>query len=83
MTIPHTVIYLISHKSEALRSFEAYLNEVENKLEQKVKTLRTDRGQEYLSDQFKKLYEKKGIVWQLTMPYIRNKTVLQSEGIER
>ena len=26
-------IYLISHKSEALRCFEAYLNEVENKLE--------------------------------------------------
>src|SRR3954469_13010006 len=30
-------IYLISHKSEALRCFEAYLNEVENKLEHKVK----------------------------------------------
>src|SRR3954469_14264633 len=36
-------IYLILHKSEALRCFEAYLNEVENKLERKVKTLRTDR----------------------------------------
>jgi hypothetical protein len=62
-------IYLISHKSEALKCFEAYLNEVENKLERKVKTLRTDRGREYLSDQFKELCEKKGIVRQLTMPY--------------
>src|SRR4051812_17741618 len=62
-------IYLIAHKSEALKCFEAYLNEVENKLERKVKTLRTDRGREYLSDQFKELCEKKGIVRQLTMPY--------------
>src|SRR5438270_549399 len=62
-------IYLISHKSEALKCFETYLNEVENKLERKVKTLRTDRGREYLSDQFKELCEKKGIVRQLTMPY--------------
>src|SRR5436189_5604766 len=41
-------IYLISHKSEALKCFEAYLNEVENKLERKVKTLSTERGREYL-----------------------------------
>ena len=62
-------IYLFSHKSEALKCFEAYLNEVENKLERKVKTLRTDRGREYLSDQFRELCEKKGISRQLTMPY--------------
>src|SRR5438045_8141928 len=62
-------IYLISHKSEALKCFEAYLNEVENKLERKVKTLRTDRGREYLSQQFKELCSEKGIVRQLTMPY--------------
>ena len=62
-------IYLISHKSEALRCFEAYLNEVENKLERKVKTLRKDRGREYLSEQFKELCSERGIVRQLTMPY--------------
>src|SRR4051812_14444940 len=62
-------IYLISHKSEALKCFEAYLNEVENKLERKVKTLRTDRGREYLSEQFKELCSERGIVRQLTMPY--------------
>src|SRR4051812_42434615 len=62
-------ICLISHKSEALKYFEACLNEVENKLERKVKTLRTNWGREYLSDQFKELCEKKEIVRQLTMPY--------------
>ena len=35
-------IYLISHKSEALECFRFYLNEVENQLEKKVKTLRTN-----------------------------------------
>src|SRR3954465_7663557 len=55
-------IYLISHKSKALRCFEAYLNEVENKLERKAKTLRTDRGREYLSEQFKELCSERGIV---------------------
>src|SRR4051812_28222504 len=55
-------IYLISHKSEALKCFETYLIEVEKKLERKEKTLHTDRGREYLSDQFKKLCEKKGIL---------------------
>src|SRR3954468_16247011 len=36
----HDHIYLISHKAEALKCFKAYLNEVENKLERKMKTLR-------------------------------------------
>ena len=60
-------IYLISHKSEALRCFEAYLNEVENKLERF--TLRTDREREYLSEQFKELCSEKCIIRQLTMPF--------------
>ena len=34
-----------------------------------MKTLRTDRGREYLSEQFKELCSEKGIVRQLTMPY--------------
>ena len=61
-------VYLISHKYEALDCFIKYLNEVENQLDKKVKVLRTDRGKEYLSDQFKKLCEEKGIIKQLTMP---------------
>jgi hypothetical protein len=46
-------VYLISHKSEVLNCFIQYTNLVENKLNTKIKTLRTDRGCEYLSDQFK------------------------------
>jgi transposase InsO family protein len=42
---------------------------VENKLSTKIKALRTDRGREYLSEQFKKFCEEKGIARQLTIHY--------------
>lgn len=35
---------------------------VENQLDRTVKTLRTDRGREYLSDRFKTLCDEKRIV---------------------
>ena len=41
---------------------------VENQLDRTVKALRTDRGREYLSDQFKALCDEKGIARQLTIP---------------
>ena len=59
---------MISHKFEALESYRLYLNEIENQLEKKVKTLRTDHGREYLCKQFKKLCNDKGITRQLTIP---------------
>ena len=48
-------VYLISHKSEALSCFIKFMNLVENQLDKKIKALRTDRGREYLSDEFKRL----------------------------
>ena len=54
-------VYLISHKSEALECFKKYINLVENQLHKRIKMLRTDRGREYLSDEFKQLYDDKGI----------------------
>ena len=42
---------------------------VENQLDKSIKALRTDHGHEYLSEQFKELYDEKGIARQLTMPY--------------
>ena len=41
---------------------------VENQLDRKIKALRTDRGREYLSDQFRQLCDEKGIQHQLTSP---------------
>jgi transposase InsO family protein len=62
-------VYLISHKSEALDCFIRYTNLVENKLSTKIKALRTGRGHEYLSKQFLKNCDEKGIARQLTIPY--------------
>ena len=61
-------VYLISHKSEALDCFIRFIKEVENQIERTLKVLRTDRGREYLSEQFKGLCEDKGIQRQLTIP---------------
>jgi transposase InsO family protein len=61
-------VYLVSHKSEALDCFRRFMNLVENQMERTIKTLRTDRGCEYLSEQFRELGENKGIRRQLTIP---------------
>jgi transposase InsO family protein len=37
-------------------------------MERTIKTLRTNRGREYLSEQFRELCENKGIRRQLTIP---------------
>ena len=62
------------------------MNLVENQLDKKVKALRTDRGREFLFDQFKQLCDDKEVVHQLTILYTsqqngvverRNKTLLE------
>jgi transposase InsO family protein len=79
-------VYLISHKFEALDCFRRYVSLVENQLDKSIKALRTDRGREYLSEQFKELCDEKGIMRQLTMPRTpqqngvaerRNRTLLE------
>ena len=51
--------YLIYHKSQALDCFIKLMNLVENQLDEKIKTLRTNRGREYFSYRFKQLCDKK------------------------
>ncbi|XP_020091129.1 uncharacterized protein LOC109712111 [Ananas comosus] len=60
--------YLLSRRSEALDCFKHFVAKAENQIERSVKALRTDRGREYLSDQFKTYCEQKGINRQLTIP---------------
>ena len=61
-------VYLISLKSQALDCFIQYINEMENQLNRKIKVLKTDRGREYLSEQFAKLCNDKSTLRQLTTP---------------
>ena len=62
------------------------MNLAENQLDKKIKALRIDQGRKYLSDQFKRLCDEKGIVHQLTILYTpqqngvverRNRTLLE------
>jgi transposase InsO family protein len=61
-------VYLMRNKSESFEKFKEYKNEVENQLDKRIKALRTDRGGEYLSNEFSTYLKECGIVPQLTPP---------------
>ncbi|KAK8533064.1 hypothetical protein V6N12_076345 [Hibiscus sabdariffa] len=61
-------IYLMRHKSEALEKFKEFKNAVQNQHGKSIKALRSDRGGEYLSQDFDELLKECGIVSQLTPP---------------
>ncbi|KAL4351289.1 hypothetical protein GQ457_06G011510 [Hibiscus cannabinus] len=65
--IRYGYIYLIRHKSKALKKFKEFKNEV-HKHGKSIKALRSDRGGEYLSQDFDELLKECGIVSQLTPP---------------
>ncbi|KAJ9566883.1 hypothetical protein OSB04_002849, partial [Centaurea solstitialis] len=78
-------VYLMRRKSESFERFREFQNEVQNQLGRKIKFLRSDRGGEYLSDEFDNHLMECGIVSQLTPPYTpqmngvserRNRTLL-------
>ncbi|KAJ9567138.1 hypothetical protein OSB04_003104 [Centaurea solstitialis] len=62
-------VYLMRHKSESFEKFREYHNEVQNQLDRKIKFLRSNRGGEYLSQEFGNHLMECGIVSQPTPPY--------------
>jgi transposase InsO family protein len=61
-------VYLMKHKSETFEKFKEFHSEVENQCGKKIKTLRSNRGGEYLSHEFSSHLKSCGIVPQLTPP---------------
>lgn len=61
-------IYLMKQKSESFEKFKEFQNEVENQLDKTIKALRSDRGGEYLSQEFRDHLKDCGIISQLTPP---------------
>ena len=55
-------VYLIRYKSEAFEKFKDFKAEVENQLNKSIKSLRSDRGGEYLSNEFQDYLRENGIV---------------------
>ena len=64
-------VYLMKNKSESFEKFKIFKkkkNEVQNQLGKNIKTLRSDRGGEYLSQEFQDHLRGCGIVSQLIPP---------------
>ena len=61
-------IYLKKHRSETFEKFKVFQSEVENHRNKKIKFLRSNRGDKYLSYEFGLQLKQCGIVSQLTPP---------------
>ncbi|GJZ54683.1 retrotransposon protein, putative, ty1-copia subclass [Tanacetum coccineum] len=55
-------VYLLKHKHEVFETFKVFKNEVENQLGKTIKAIRSDRGGEYISQEFKDYLKANGIV---------------------
>ena len=61
-------VYLMRHKSEDFDKFREYKAEAEKQLGVHIKQLRSNRGGEYLSGEFKSYLVQEGIISQLSSP---------------
>ena len=64
-----TWIYFLKGKSEVFSKFKEYKALVENQTDRKIKNLRSDKGREFTSEEFKELCRESGIKRELTTPY--------------
>ena len=62
-------LYIMRYKSEAFERLKEFRNEVEKQLRRSIKSLRLDRGGEYLSQAFLDYLKDDGILSQWTPPY--------------
>nr|GEU37211.1 hypothetical protein [Tanacetum cinerariifolium] len=78
-------VYLLKHKHEVFETFKVFQKEVENQLGKVIKSLRSDRGGEYMSKEFLDHLKDHGIIAHRTPPYTpqhnrvskrRNRTLL-------
>nr|GEX87847.1 retrotransposon protein, putative, Ty1-copia subclass [Tanacetum cinerariifolium] len=78
-------VYLLKHKHEVFETFKVFQKEVENQLGKTIKSLRSDREGEYMSQEFLDHLKDHGIIAHRTPPYTpqhngvserRNRTLL-------
>ncbi|GKA98887.1 retrotransposon protein, putative, ty1-copia subclass [Tanacetum coccineum] len=62
-------VYLLKHKHEVFETFKVFQKEVENQLGKTIKSLRSDRGGEYMSQEFLNHLKDHGIIAHRTPPY--------------
>ncbi|PKI58225.1 hypothetical protein CRG98_021396 [Punica granatum] len=61
-------VYLMKYKHESFEKFKEFKAEVEKQKGKSIKTLRSDRGEEYMSTEFGDFLKEHGIVSQFTPP---------------
>ncbi|GJR65176.1 retrotransposon protein, putative, ty1-copia subclass [Tanacetum coccineum] len=69
-------VYLLKHKHEVFETFKVFQKEVENQLGKTIKSLRSDRGGEYMSQEFLDHLKEHEIIAHRTPPY-----TLQHNGV--
>nr|GEX24373.1 hypothetical protein [Tanacetum cinerariifolium] len=62
-------VYLLKHKHEVFETFKVFQKEVKNQLGKTIKSLRFDRGGEYMSQEFLDHLKDHGIIAHRTPPY--------------
>nr|GEZ21193.1 hypothetical protein [Tanacetum cinerariifolium] len=62
-------VYLLKHKHEVFETFKVFQKEVENQLGKTIKSLRSDRGGEYMSQEFLDHLKDHGSIAHRTPPY--------------
>nr|GEU56849.1 hypothetical protein [Tanacetum cinerariifolium] len=65
----YSYVYLLKHKHEVFETFKVFQKEVENQLEKTIKSLRSDRGSKYTSQEFLDHLKKHGTIAHRTPPY--------------
>ena len=64
-----TWVYFMKNKDEVFSEFKELKALIENHLEKKIKTFRSNNGGEFTSNEFKELCKYSGIKRELTTPY--------------
>nr|GEY19719.1 PTI1-like tyrosine-protein kinase At3g15890 [Tanacetum cinerariifolium] len=84
-SIRYGYVYLLKHKHEVFETFKVFQKKVENQLGKTIKSLRSDRGGEYMSQEFLDHLKEHGIISHRIPPYMpqnngvserRNRTLL-------
>ena len=73
----------IKNKSESFKKFKEFKAQVENQTRKSIKTLRSNRGGEYLSTEFIEFLREHGIVSQLTPPGTPQLNVLRNHAMQQ
>nr|GFA40550.1 retrotransposon protein, putative, Ty1-copia subclass [Tanacetum cinerariifolium] len=83
-------VYLLKHEHEVFETFKVFQKEVENQLGKTIKLLCSDRGGEYMSQEFLDHLKDHGIIAHRTPPYTpqhngvserRNRTLLDMNKV--